>query len=562
MEPRRLGTKLLVTLAVYAVMGLAITEGDAAAHKLSVTKAGTGSGTVVSVPAGISCGSICTAHMDKGNVTLIATPGAGSAFTGWSGQDCSGVTTCRVSIHGSTSVTATFERQSDLPTLTLQKSGNGWVVANGVTYADNAEINYSKYTIVMLSAEAGLGYAFAGWSGACTGKNTCTLKMSTDKAVTATFVPASAGTVSYALSIAKAGFGYGTVTSDPPGIDCGVTCSGSPTAGTVVTLVPNPATGSTFAGWSGACSGTGSCSITMSGSKSVTAKFDGSSPGSILFFPIYTSIQGDSQHQDAVIRVTNTHSSQDAIVHAFFALGDNGGVADAFLIVPGETVAFNASDVDSGSTGCLVFVAVDANGNPTNFNYLTGQYDIRFASGHGGNNLNAKAIRALSTVAPDPSAKTADLNFNGLDYEFLPKTLQASNLPSVADGNDTTIIVSRLGGDLGSYMAPLGDLAGILRSQAMTPYNWTATVAAPAIQMIQTLSGTFPGTNPSYLGIVPAGQKGTTTVWGMPQNTKGIFGVSLNYNATTPSTSGQNFDIVEQLTGEVTITMPIFMPVY
>ena len=199
MEPRRLGTKLLVTFAVCAVMGLAITEGDAAAHKLSVTKAGTGSGTVVSVPAGISCGSICTAHMDKGNVTLIATPGAGSAFTGWSGQDCSGVTTCRVSIHGSTSVTATFERQSDLPTLTLQKSGNGWVVANGVTYADNAEINYSKYTIVMLSAEAGLGYAFAGWSGACTGKNTCTLKMSTDQAVTATFVPANAGTVTLCL---------------------------------------------------------------------------------------------------------------------------------------------------------------------------------------------------------------------------------------------------------------------------------------------------------------------------------------------------------------------------
>ena len=48
----------------------------------------------------------------------------------------------------------------------------------------NAEINYSKYKIVMLSAEAGLGYAF--WIvGACyrqRGKDTCTLKMSTDKA--------------------------------------------------------------------------------------------------------------------------------------------------------------------------------------------------------------------------------------------------------------------------------------------------------------------------------------------------------------------------------------------
>ena len=84
-----------------------------------------------------------------------------------------------------------------------------------------------------------------------------------------------------------------------------------------------------------------------------------------------------------------------------------------------------------------------------------------------------------------------DLKFNGLDYEFLPKTLQASNLPSVADGNDTRIVVSRLGGDLGSYMAPLGDLAGFCTARR-SPYNWTAGIAASAIQSVQTLSSTFP----------------------------------------------------------------------
>ena len=111
-------------------------------------------------------------------------------------------------------------------------------------------------------------------------------------------------------------------------------------------------------------------------------------------------------------------------------------------------------------------------------------------------------------------------------------------------------------------MAPLGDLAGVLYSQGMTPYNWTVTVAAPAVQTIKTFSSTFPGTNPSYLDIVPAGQQGSATVWGMPQSTKGIFGVSMNYNANTRSTSAANFDIAEQLTSEVTITMPIYMPVY
>src|SRR5205823_11441025 len=44
--------------------------------------------------------------------------------------------------------------------------------------------------------------------------------------------------------------------------------------GTQVTLTATPANGHTFAGWSGACTGTGSCVVTMSAAQSVTATFD------------------------------------------------------------------------------------------------------------------------------------------------------------------------------------------------------------------------------------------------------------------------------------------------
>jgi hypothetical protein len=44
-------------------------------------------------------------------------------------------------------------------------------------------------------------------------------------------------------------------------------------SGTSVTLTATPATGSTFAGWSGACSGTGTCTVTMDANKTVTATF-------------------------------------------------------------------------------------------------------------------------------------------------------------------------------------------------------------------------------------------------------------------------------------------------
>ena len=68
----------------------------------------------------------------------------------------------------------------------------------------------------------------------------------------------TAGTPTHhTLTVAKAGTGSGTVTSSPAGINCGATCSASFPAATVVTLTAAPAAGSTFAGWSGACSGTG-----------------------------------------------------------------------------------------------------------------------------------------------------------------------------------------------------------------------------------------------------------------------------------------------------------------
>ncbi|MBL0268180.1 MAG: VCBS repeat-containing protein [Chitinophagaceae bacterium] len=75
------------------------------------------------------------------------------------------------------------------------------------------------------------------------------------------------------LTVAKAGTGSGTVTSSPAGINCGLDCSETYAANTVVTLTATRAAGSMFTGWSGACSGTGSCVVSMTGAKSVTATF-------------------------------------------------------------------------------------------------------------------------------------------------------------------------------------------------------------------------------------------------------------------------------------------------
>jgi len=76
------------------------------------------------------------------------------------------------------------------------------------------------------------------------------------------------------LTVSKSGTGIGSVTSSPFGISCGATCGASFVTGTSVTLTATSATGSTFAGWSGACSGTGTCTVTMDVAKSVNAAFN------------------------------------------------------------------------------------------------------------------------------------------------------------------------------------------------------------------------------------------------------------------------------------------------
>ena len=85
--------------------------------------------------------------------------------------------------------------------------------------------------------------------------------------VTVTSVP------TFSLTVARAGAGAGVVTSSPAGISCGVACLANFANNTMVNLTAAPQSGSTFVGWSGACTGTGSCVVTMNQARNVTATF-------------------------------------------------------------------------------------------------------------------------------------------------------------------------------------------------------------------------------------------------------------------------------------------------
>jgi sugar lactone lactonase YvrE len=78
-------------------------------YKLTVAKAGTGTGTVVSAPAGIDCGSTCETSFGEGTeVTLTATPDDSSKLKAWSGCDSEPGGDCTVALNAAHTVTATF----------------------------------------------------------------------------------------------------------------------------------------------------------------------------------------------------------------------------------------------------------------------------------------------------------------------------------------------------------------------------------------------------------------------------------------------------------------------
>jgi hypothetical protein len=140
--------------------------------------------------------------------------------------------------------------------------------------SDCAE-EYPQATEVTLTPTPGNDSAFAGWSGACSGTGTCTVTMDEARSVVATF---NALPTSFPLSVSSTGTGTGTITSSPAGISCGTDCLQSFAPGTQVTLTASPSNDSTFTGWGGACSGTGTCTVTMSQAQNVTAGFTALAP--------------------------------------------------------------------------------------------------------------------------------------------------------------------------------------------------------------------------------------------------------------------------------------------
>ena len=138
---------------------------------------------------------------------------------------------------------------------------------NGAGFNDVKDGEYWSSTTV--AASTGSGWTVHLGTGGVTGL--------TGKTGSAYVLPVRGGLTNiYLLDVMKNGTGAGTVTAPAgtgKGISCGNQCSATYLHDNQVTLTATPDTGSIFTGWSGDCSGTGSCTVTMDGTRSVTATF-------------------------------------------------------------------------------------------------------------------------------------------------------------------------------------------------------------------------------------------------------------------------------------------------
>ncbi len=256
--------------------------------------------------------------------------------------------------------------------------------------------------------------------------------------------------------------------------------------------------------------------------------------GSVLVYNIYTS-STDPTRQNTRINLTNTHLLKPAYVHLFF-VAEGCAVADSFVcLTPNQTTSFLASDLDPGTTGYLVAVATDAIGCPTSFNYLIGDEYVKFNSGHAAN-LGAIAFSQLAGGLPlcDGNSVTATLNFDGISYNRTPAVLALSNIGSRADGNDTLLILNRIGGNLGIGAASLGSLFGILYDDAENALSFSVTGGC---QLRSSINNNFPRTTPRFETFVPAGRTGWLRIYNQT-GAIGMTGAAINFNANAASSAG------------------------
>jgi uncharacterized repeat protein (TIGR03803 family) len=347
-------------------------------YTLSLTVTGQGQIEGGSSSTGaFSCSSTCNILIAAGSTVTIS----GAAAQGWSLAAYTGACAvyppteqCSFTMNANTNAGTTFQQ---IFLLSAGYSGLGTITSSpsGLSCPSAVDCSgyFPAYSTVELTAVPAAGWYVAGWTQGCSSSSaTCNITMSGNEAAFVVFQQTT-----YSLAVTDSG--SGTVTSSPTGINCGSVCSADFASGTQVSLTASPSQGSAFTGWSGACTGTGGCSVTMNVATNVTATFaplasekvlysfkggsDGADPNSVVALgtTLYgTTSDGGANGVGTVFKVTS--KGAEKLLHSF-GVGTDGASPMAGLINVGGTLYGTTSA--GGTYGFGTVFSITQTGNET-----------------------------------------------------------------------------------------------------------------------------------------------------------------------------------------------------
>jgi len=222
------------------------------------------------------------------------------------------------------------------------------------------------------------------------------------------------------LNITLAGAGSGSVNSSPSGIACtSGSCNSDFVKNSSISLIALPSTGSSFFGWSGACSGSGNCSVTVDSSKSATAIFSIYNPIVMLegqppsYFTALTSAYGTTKPSSVVMmKAQEGDYDEDLIMDKTSDVTFTGGFENTFTTSNGYSRLRGNLIVASGSLVVDKLIIAPSPGT------VASESSAVFGSGDDSSVLLSTLKLALDTI-PDNAAGTIRANSGTLEGGFI-----------------------------------------------------------------------------------------------------------------------------------------------
>lgn len=273
--------------------------------------------------------------------------------------------------------------------------------------------------------------------------------------------------------------------------------------------------------------------------------------GSVLVFPYYVSKL--AERKDTRFMLSNV-SAQSVFVHLFFIEGIQCEQADQFVcLTPNASLSFKASEHDPETTGWLLAVAVNAAGQPSQHNGLSGNAFVQ--DGNYVDNYGAEAFWAHSATPAMRNANgTATLLFDGQGYDGVPSQF-AVELQSLMDAPEQKIVTVGLRGDLTQ-----GEVSGAGQVGRGVVYNQNPEMAGCFCEFLRgtcqasaTINATTPRVTSGIGTLIPKGQVGMMVV---------NVGAAVGFLMTPRSAQWRGIRPLHKTAWTVaTLTIPVVAPV-